>query len=137
MPLPDNAMDRLKSAFVGTVATDLDARPALRVTDVTAAGVSAAPASPANWTDRSGTIAAGGAAQQAAAANPARVYLCIENLSTTEDLWFDLTATAVISQPSIRLAPGAAWENPSHFRPTGAVSVIAATTAHAFAAKEA
>lgn len=89
------------------------------------------------WTDRSGTLTTGGTAQQAAAANAARTYLVVENPSATEDLWFNLGATAVAGQPSVLLPPGAAWENPPHFRPTGLVSVIAATTGHAFVVKEA
>jgi len=88
-------------------------------------------------TDKSGTITSGGSAQQAAAANAARRYLLVSNPSAAEDLWFNLGTAAVANQPSIRLPPGTAWESPSSFCPTGLVSVIAATTSHAFTVKEA
>lgn len=106
---------------------------------VNSAGTELGPVAAASGapTDRSGTIAAGATAQTAAAALTTRRYLLIENLSTTEDLWFNFGTTAVASQPSILLAAGKSWENPPHFCPTGLVSVIAATTGHAFTCKEA
>jgi len=87
-------------------------------------------------TDRSGTITTGFTAQQAAAANTSRHYLFIQNPSTAPgSLWFSTVATAVAASPSIELVPGASYETGS-FVPTGAVSVIAATTGHAFTARE-
>lgn len=89
-------------------------------------------------TDRSGTITTGGTAQNAAAALSTRKYLYIENpITATARLWFSTVATAVADSPSISLEPGQSWENPSHFCPTGAVSVIAATTGHKFTVREA
>jgi len=88
-------------------------------------------------TDKSGTITTGGTAQTAAAANTSRKYLFIENPYTaTETLWFSTVAAAVADSPSIALQPGDTWENPPHFCPTGAVSVIAATTGHKWTARE-
>ncbi len=88
--------------------------------------------------DRSGTITEGGTAQTAAAAKVTRRYLYIENpITATERLWFWTVATAVADSPSISREPGQSWENPAHFCPTGAVSVIAATTGHAWTAREA
>ena len=52
----------------------------------------------------------------------------------------ELVGRASRSDPrsrSILLAAGKSWENPPHFCPTGLVSVIAATTGHAFTCKEA
>lgn len=70
---------------------------------VIAGGTNTAPASAANplpvrgtlgtATDRSGTITAGGTAQQIAAANTSRNSLTGQNLSTTE-MWASETATA-------------------------------------------
>lgn len=88
-------------------------------------------------TDRSGTIAAGATSQQLAAVNAARRYLFIQNLDAAEDLWFNFTTDAVVSQPSIKLGPGQSYENPAHFCSTEKVTVIATTTSHAFTAKEA
>ena len=89
-------------------------------------------------TNRSGTIAAGGTAQTAAALNAARIYLYVENpIGATETLWFSTDATATVGSPSIGLAAGQAWENPAHFCPTGALSVIGATISHAYTVKEA
>ena len=89
-------------------------------------------------TNRSGTITTGGTAQTAIAANTSRKYVLILNPDTaTEDLWFSFDATAVAAAPSIYLHPGDAFEaGPGEFVPTGALSIIAATTAHAFTAKE-
>lgn len=87
-------------------------------------------------TDRSGTITTGGTAQTAAAANTARKHLFIQNPSTAPgSLWFSTTGTAVQASPSIELVPGASYETGT-FVPTGVVSVIAATTGHAFTARE-
>ena len=76
-------------------------------------------------TDASVTIAAGDTAQTAAAENSGRKYLFVQNPSASGGtLWFSTKATAVKASPSIELPPGASYENPAHFCPTGAVSVI-------------
>ncbi len=85
--------------------------------------------------DRSGTITAGGTAQQLAAANAARLGLLVQNLSTG-DLWLNMLGTATASQPSLLLAAGAYWESPVGFGAVGAVSIFGATTGQAFSAKE-
>lgn len=88
-------------------------------------------------TDRSGTITLGGTAQNAMAANTSRKYLLLRNpISETEALWFDLTATAVAASPSIRLDPGDSYVMEGTFISTQALSVLAATTAHKWTAKE-
>lgn len=94
-------------------------------------------------TDRSGTITTGGAAQQLAAANTARRYLLIQNLSTGV-LWVNLTGTAAVGQPSIALkacavandGTGGAIVFEGSFIPTGAVSILGATTGQAYSARE-
>jgi hypothetical protein len=85
-------------------------------------------------TDRSGTITTGGSAQVLAAAHATRRWLFIQNTSTGI-LYFSFTGTASLS--SVQLAPGACYENPSHFCPVGAISIYGATTAQAFVAMEA
>lgn len=86
-------------------------------------------------TNRSGTITTGGVAQQVMAANAHRRYLFIQNISDTA-MWFDIGATAVASQPSTYLAPGVAFMWAVGYIPTGAVSIICATTGKGFTAKE-
>jgi len=89
-------------------------------------------------TDRSGTITTGGTAQQAAAALSTRKYLLIQNPSGSGGtLWFSTNATAVAASPSIELPPGASYENPAHFCPAGAVSVIHPTTGAKITVREA
>lgn len=84
-------------------------------------------------TSASGTITIGGTAQAAVAANTARNYLFIRNpIDATEALWVNLTGTATAASPSVRLDAGDHWEFDGSFIPTNAVSVIAATTGHAF-----
>lgn len=58
-------------------------------------------------TDRSGTITSGGVAQQAMAANSARRYLFIQNVSGG-DLWYSTIGTAVQNQPSHAPQPSSA-----------------------------
>ena len=87
-------------------------------------------------TDRSGTITLGGTAQTLAAASATRKYLLIENLDLTNPLWINFTTAAVQSQPSIRLGVGGSFSMEAGFISTELVSVIAATTGHAWAAKE-
>ncbi len=88
--------------------------------------------------DRSGTITTGGTAQQAAASNTARTFLMIHNPDTTTDLWFSTTGTASAAAGSggTRLGPGgtAFFDN---IVPSGAVSVLSATTGKGFTVKEA
>lgn len=87
--------------------------------------------------DKSGALAAGNTAEDAAAANTTRKYLFIQNIDATEDLWFNLGVTAVADKPSMRLGPGDTFVMEASFVSTGKVSVIAATTGHKWVAKEA
>lgn len=89
----------------------------------------------ATYTDRSGTITSGGAAQQLAASNASRTGYFIQNVSAG-DLWFSTLATAVANQPSIRLMSGQSITVTSPDVTSGAISVIGATTGQAFAARE-
>lgn len=91
----------------------------------------------ANFTDLSGTITTGGSAQQLVGANSARRYIRITNPSAaTESLWInDKGGTAAVNGgASWELGAGKTWEpNPP---PINAVSIVAATTGHAFEAAE-
>lgn len=87
-------------------------------------------------TDRSGTITAGGAAQTAAAANPARRYLILQNVSDTI-MHFNFGVTAVASQPSLLLAVGATVVFAGPIVPTALLSVIGPATGKGYTCKEA
>lgn len=88
------------------------------------------------FTDRSGTITLGGTAQTLAAANTSRHYLIVVNDDTSETLWINFTTAAVTSQPSIPIQPRGSYVLENSVISTELVSVIAATTSHAWTAKE-
>ena len=82
------------------------------------------------------TIAAGGTAEVALAAQTDRTYLEIQNPSTaTEVLYFRTDGTAAADKTSRSLGIGESWWNPPGACPTGAVSVFAATTGHVVVCK--
>lgn len=109
----------------GLTNTELRASP---VPVKTAAGVTK--------TDRSGSITAGGTAQQLMAANATRSGWQIWNLSNG-DLWVNENgSTAVLNQPSFKLPPGSYYENSSGGVAVTAVSIIGATTGQTFASRE-
>lgn len=113
---------------IKTAALSLSIAPASDATFATTSAV----VTPADF---SGTITAGGTAQNIIASNAARKRFEIQNQSTG-DLWFSTLAAAVQSQPSIKIAAGQLYETPQGGAGTGAVSLIGATTAQAFAARE-
>ncbi len=86
-------------------------------------------------TDRSGTITLGGTAQTIMASNATRKYLFIQNTSDTT-MWCNFTTTAVATQPSFNLSPGAVFVMEGTAVSTELVSCIGATTAKIFTAKE-
>lgn len=87
-------------------------------------------------TNYSGSIATGGTAQTALAANPKRNFLLIQNPPTeVENLSVDFDATAVGDGTDFTLEPGGAVIFDTLI-PQGLVSVIAATTGHKFIVKE-
>lgn len=87
-------------------------------------------------TDKSGALAAGATSETLMASNAARRYFFIQNVDAAEDLWIDFTTAAVRDKPSIKLGPGQAYENPSHYCSTEAIKVIATTIGHKWTAKE-
>lgn len=85
-----------------------------------------------NPTSFSGTITSGGVAQQAVAASSDRNWLYIQNVSDTT-MYVGFGVVALASQPSIQLAAGASITFVrTTFMPTGAISVIGATTGKGF-----
>lgn len=88
---------------------------------------------PATLADASGAIAAGGTAQNAAAANLVRRGFLLQNLDASEELYVRLTGASVIGGAgSFVLGPYASLQGVG----TGAISVIATTTAHKFSLVE-
>lgn len=91
----------------------------------------------ATLTPRSGSIAAGGTAQQLAAANSARKGWRLQNTSTG-DLWFnDTGGTASIGgADSFKVGAGGYYETPVGGSSQAAISIFGATTAQTFSASE-
>jgi hypothetical protein len=87
-------------------------------------------------TNRSGTIAVGATAQSLMAANPARRYFMLQNLDPSVSLWVRIGATAVQSQPSTELKPGAVLVQEDNFISSESVSVIGPSTGQAFSSWE-
>lgn len=85
-------------------------------------------------TNRSGTITTGGVAQNAMAANASRKYARLKNpVTATENLYFSFTGTASTSSDYLQAGYELVTDS---FVPTSALSIYAATTAHAFVAEE-
>ena len=86
--------------------------------------------------DVSGTIAVGGTAQVLVAANPARKYLCVQNpVTAIETLRVCPDAIATTTNSYELVAGGSLEMTDAGFVSTGAISILAATSAHAFVAK--
>lgn len=136
LPLPTGAATAAKQPALGTAGTP--STDVISIQGVASGTVVPVVQSPSGaLTDRSGTLTAGGVAQNAMPANATRRYLLLRNpLSATEPLWYDLTATAVAASPSIRLDAGDSFVMESGFVSNQALSVFAATTGHAWTAKE-
>lgn len=92
---------------------------------------------PATLIDRSSAIAAGGTAQQLAAANAARKGWRLQNTSTN-DLWFNDTGNtaSVAGAGSFKVASGGYYETPNGGASQTAISIFGATTAQSFSASE-
>lgn len=123
----------------GTLATAdaiLDATVANNRVSVTTTAVAA------NMTDRSGTIAAGGVAQQLMAANPLRQGWAIQNIDEVniEEVRYCLTGAATIANVgSFVIAAAGGVNSPGGYAQgvgVGAISIIAASAGHKFTAIE-
>jgi hypothetical protein len=83
------------------------------------------------FTNRSGTVTAGGTAQTPMAANLVRKAWFFQN-NSTGDLWISFVGTAVATQPSVKISPGGVAQSAGGFVSTQALSVLGATTGQAF-----
>lgn len=101
--------------------------------DVAGVQVDPRQASPGTLTNRSGTATT--TASTLMAANTARKYIFIQNTSGGT-IWFNFTATAVTTPPSIRLQNGEQFVMEGTFISTEAISVIAASGSRDYTAKE-
>lgn len=132
---PGNALDALREALTigDTVQPSTGGALASGATSATANYIRP---SQGTLTDRSGTITAGGTAQQVMAANSSRKYLLIQNGSDTA-MWFNFTTTAVQDSPSFFLAAnGGSFVMEGSYVSTEAISIICATTGKKWTAKE-
>lgn len=82
-----------------------------------------------------GTITLGGTAQELLPLRIGRQGWCVQNLSTGE-LWVSDAGTAVINTNGIKVPANALYETPPNYDSGEAVSIIGATTAQAFWARE-
>lgn len=85
--------------------------------------------------DRSGAITTGGTAQALMAANAQRVGFWVQNQSAG-DLYINELGAATLLPPSIKIAAGAYYESSARGTPSSAISIVGATTAQAFSARE-
>lgn len=88
--------------------------------------------------DISGTVAAGGTAQDISASNTGRFYVFIQNIDSAEDMWVNFAADATADTPGsiLLVANGGSVVYEGNSCPKGRVSVVAATTGHKYTAKE-
>ena len=87
-------------------------------------------------TDRSGTMSAGGTAQQVCPANAFRRYLLIANPDEARTFWFSSSGPASTGAGSIAVGPGGAFVF-DKVVPAGAISVYAASAGQPFTVTEA
>lgn len=85
--------------------------------------------------DRSGNLAAGGAAQTACPAHPQRRLLVVANPDEHRPLWFSTTGSASGGGGSILVGPGGAVIF-DRVVPSGAVSIYGAATGQPFTVQE-
>jgi hypothetical protein len=93
---------------------------------------------PGEPTDYSGTITTGGTAQELVTGNLGRMYLFIQNVSSS-DLWINFgSVDAEPDSPSIKIQPDLAivWESGLGFVPSSNITIYGATTGQAFTVKE-
>lgn len=98
----------------------------------------------ASFTDRSGSISTGGTAQTLAAINTSRKRIIIENpcsltsqgIAAAESLFINFTSAAAANSTSVELAPCGSYDSGSGPVTGELISVLGATTAHKWIAKE-
>ncbi len=87
-------------------------------------------------TDRSGSVAAAGAAQQACAANSSRKILLVANPDAANAFWFRTDGAASAGAGSLQVGPGGAFIF-DKVVPSGAVSILGPVSGQPFTVKEA
>lgn len=92
---------------------------------------------PAGLTDRSGSIATAGAAQQLAAANTARLGWRLQNTSAA-DLWFNDTGDSASAGGAgcFQVASGGYYETPAGGASVASISIYGASAGQTFSASE-
>lgn len=129
----DILLSALRDAIVKTGGTSKTLADIVTALTGMSVSVSNLPATAGALTNRSGTIAVGGTAQNAVGTNATRRYLLVRNpKNAAESLWLNLVGTATAASPSLELAAGDDYIAESGFIPTNAVSVFGLTTGHAF-----
>lgn len=123
-------------------ATSSASSPVVIASDQSAVSVQLPPYS---FTDRSGTITTGGTSQTLAGINANRHRIIIQNPSsstgegivTAQSLYINFTSAAGVNNgTSIELVPGAIFDSGTGPVTSELITVNAATTAHAYVAKE-
>jgi hypothetical protein len=125
----------LRADVTSDPVDDLDARVNATPPDADRAGSVVRVVRSGTLTDGSGTIDAGGTAEDALAVNNFRQYLFVMNISA-EVLWINFGVDATDDQPSIPLESGQSFVMEGGFVATQRVSIIGATTGSAYIAKE-
>lgn len=87
-------------------------------------------------TDKSGTIASGGTAQTAIALNASRKGWCIQNPPTATEVLYVRSGTTATTTTGVTLSAGQQACSLPGLIDTGLISVLGATTSHAFQGTE-
>lgn len=88
-------------------------------------------------TIRSGSITTGGTAQQLMAANSNRQGFIVQNLSSSQNLYLNITCgTAAADNTSMLLLPYGSYESTERNTPLCAISILGPTTSQQFYAAE-
>jgi hypothetical protein len=125
-------------SYVSLLATGVSQTPSTQnVSIVSVGGPLQVEAAPGTLTDGSGsTSGTPSTSTQVFAANAARRYFFIQNLSSTTPIWINFTTAATASEPSIELIANAAFVMESTYVSSEAINVISTGTSIAFTAKQ-
>jgi hypothetical protein len=128
----NNAIGNTVSATGVSGTTESGFLPAVQIVDASGAALSPGAATALGaGTDRSGSITAGGTAQDVAAANTSRIGMTFQNTSDTV-MWLTESGTTATVGTGYQIIAGAAVNISTNKR----ISVICATIGKTFAATE-
>lgn len=134
LPLPSGAATLAKQPALGTAGTA--SADVISVQGIASMTPLKTISNNGGLTDRSGTVTAGGTAQQLMAANASRNGWSLYN-SSTSNLWInDVGGTALVQGSSFMVSPNSLYESPKNGSSVGAISIYGATTGQTFAARE-